>query len=297
MKYNIIGYLIGEGFKNVLKNKKSTAAALGIMCATMVIFGIFFAITENINNMLTELEKAQGVEVFITNDATQDDITEIGEKIKSLEGVNTVQFVTKEDAVERIKDSLDNSEELLEGIEDIISVSYIVTFTDLKLNYQIQEEINSWDYIKKITNRDETTSALMGIGNGIRIVSAVILIFLIIVSIFIISNTIKLTVHARRKEISIMKYIGATNSFIRAPFIVEGILIGMIAAIISLLIVGGGYNLIIDQISTSALIEKLGFVAVGFNEMISLIMVVYLILGMGIGIIGSSISMRRYLDV
>ena len=297
MKYNIIGYLIGEGFKNVLKNKKSTAAALGIMCATMVIFGIFFAITENINNMLTELEKAQGVEVFITNDATQDDITEIGEKIKSLEGVNTVQFVTKEDAVERIKDSLDNSEELLEGIEDIISVSYIVTFTDLKLNYQIQEEINSWDYIKKITNRDETTSALMGIGNGIRIVSAVILIFLIIVSIFIISNTIKLTVHARRKEISIMKYIGATNSFIRAPFIVEGILIGMIAAIISLLIVGGGYNLIIDQISTSALIEKSGFVAVGFNEMISLIMVVYLILGMGIGIIGSSISMRRYLDV
>jgi len=294
--YSIFSYLVGEGFKNVLKNKKSTIAALVIMCATMVIFGIFFVITENINNMISELEKSQGIEVFILNSATEADISEIGEKIRSLEGVNTVTFVDQTQAVERMRDYL-NSEELVVGLDGILPVSYIVTFTDLALSPQIQTEINSWDYIDSITNKDDTTNTLVGIGQSIRIVSIVILIFLVIVSLFIISNTIKLTVHARRKEISIMKYVGATNGFIRFPFMVEGVIIGLAAAIISLMIVGGGYNALSAQIMSSPLVERIGFVAVEFNEMVSLIILVYLIMGIGIGVIGSSISMKKYLDV
>lgn len=297
MRYNVINYLIKEGIANVFKNKKSTFAALGIMIATMLVFGIFFAITENINNMISELEKAQGIEVFIKNEASDSEIKEIGEKIKSLDGVNSVTFVDKEKAIERVKDYLQNAEDLLVGLEGVLPVSYVVTFTDLSMSSKIQSEIATWDNIKNITNKDSTTNTLMSVGNSIKIVSIAILVFLIIVSLFIISNTIKLTVHARRKEISIMKYVGATNGFIRFPFIVEGMIIGLIAAGFSLLIVGGGYDFLAKKLMTSPLVEKLGFVAVGFSDMISLIILVYIFLGIGIGVVGSSISMKRYLDV
>ena len=237
------------------------------------------------------------LEVFIKNEATDQQVKEIGDKIRALDGVNNVRYVSHEEAVERIKDQLENREELLEGLEGVLPRSYIITFTDLELNYEIQDQISSWDNIKRITSNNETTSTLMNLGNGIRIVSVIILAFLIVVSLFIISNTIKLTVHARRKEISIMKYVGATNSFIRWPFIVEGIIIGLISAVISLVIVGGGYNVLAEKLMTSALIEKLGIVLVNFNDMLSIIIAVYLILGVGIGVIGSSISMKKYLEV
>ena len=297
VKYNVIGYLIGEGFRNLLKNKKSTIASLVIICATMIVFGIFFAITENINHIIQGLEDVQGIQVFIVNEASENDVKDIGERIRNLEGVSTVEYVSENDALDILKEGFGDKQELLNGMEGVLPVSYKVTFTDLSYNRQVQEEILKWDYIKNIANSDETTNKLMSIGNGVRIVSACILAFLIIVSIFIISNTIKLTVHARRKEISIMKYVGATNSFIRWPFIVEGIVIGLISSLISLLIIGGGYNFISQKVLQSNVIDKLEISMVSFNDMFSLIIIVYLILGIGIGVIGSSISMRKYLEV
>ena len=138
---------------------------------------------------------------------------------------------------------------------------------------------------------------LVSITNGVRIVTALILAGLVIGAIFIISNTIKLTVYARRKEISIMKYVGATNSFIRSPFIVEGIIIGIISACISILIVGGGYKIIATELLSSAVIQNLGITLVTFGDMFSMLIIVYLILGIGIGVLGSSLSMRKYLEV
>ena len=137
----------------------------------------------------------------------------------------------------------------------------------------------------------------MGIARGIRVISMILLIILVIISIFIISNTIKLTVYARRKEISIMKYVGATNGFIRWPFIVEGIIIGVIAAIISIIIVGLAYNAIINKLITVETIKTLEISFVSFADMFNLIIIVYLILGIGIGIIGSITSMKKYLQV
>ena len=137
----------------------------------------------------------------------------------------------------------------------------------------------------------------MGVANGIKIVTAVILVLLVIISIFIISNTIKLTVHARRKEISIMKYVGATNSFIRWPFIVEGMIIGILASAISILIVGGAYSLLAEQAVNNSFMIKIGLSLLSFKDMISSIIVVYMLLGIGIGALGSVISMRKYLKV
>lgn len=299
MKYNIFTYLIGEGFKNVFKNKKSTAASLMIMCATMIIFGVFFIIGENINHFVKEVESAQGIQVFINTDATDEQIKEVGEKISSLDGVNTVTFVSKETGLEQMKEKFKDKEYLLDTYKDnnILPDSYVVTLTDLNLSSQVQEQINQMEHIKRITSRDETVSTLINLANGVRIITGVILILLVVISVFIISNTIKLTVHARRKEISIMKYVGATNNFIRWPFIVEGIIIGILSGAISLTIVGGGYNFIADQIVNSQFMKITNMSLVGFSDVFNLIIIIYLLLGIGIGVIGSTISMRKYLKV
>ena len=138
---------------------------------------------------------------------------------------------------------------------------------------------------------------IIRLAKGIKIVTWVILILLIIISTAIISNTIKLTVHARRKEISIMKYVGATNSFIRWPFIVEGIIIGIISGAISIIILGINYNLIANKILESQVVSAMSINLLTFADMFGLIVLVYTILGVGIGILGSCISMRRYLKV
>ena len=300
MKYNILGYLIGEGFSNVFKNKKSTMASLVIMCATMIIFGVFLIFEQNINHFVKEVEAAQGMQVFIKNGTTQEQIQEIGEKIREIDGVSTAEFKSKEDALNTMKEGFGDKQDLLDGFEgenNIFPDSYIVTLTDLTKNGQVQDEIWKLENIKKITNKDETVSTLISLANGIKIVTGVILILLIIISTFIIANTIKLTVHARRKEISIMKYVGATNSFIRWPFMVEGMIIGIISSAISIAIVGIGYHFAAQQLVNSQMMKLINMSLVSFSDMLSSIILVYMILGIGIGAIGSVISMRKYLKV
>ena len=296
VKYNVIFYLISEGFRNVLKNKKSTLACLGIMCATMVIFGIFFAVIENINYMISQVEEAQGIEVFIQNTATEEQIKELGEKINAVEGVNNIRYKSKEDALTQMKEKFKDRQHLLEGL-NIFPASYVVTLSDLNLSQNVKDTIAGFENVKNITSSDDTINKLINIANGVRIASAIILILLVLISVFIITNTIKLTVHARRKEISIMKYVGATNGFIRWPFIVEGITIGVIAGMISLLIIGVLYNLLTDKLLETSFKNIIDVSLLGFNEMFSLILIVYLILGVGIGVVGSSISMKKYLEV
>lgn len=299
MKHSIIGYLLGEGLRNVLHNKKSSGASLAIMCATMLIFGLFFMIIENLNNAVKTLETQQGMQAFIEKSATESQISQIGDQIREIEGVNTVTYVSKEDALNQTKEKLKDKQALIAtwDEENPFRASYMVTLTDLKLSEQVQEKIRAIDNIAEITSRDETINGLVTIANAVRIVSAVILTLLVLISIFIIANTIKLTVHARRKEISIMKYVGATDSFIRWPFIIEGIIIGIIAALISILILGIAYSLISNAMTDSTLWNKMGMSLLSFSDMTTLLILVYLGLGIGIGALGSSISMRKYLQV
>ena len=299
MKYNILGYLIGEGFSNTFKNKKSTGASLMIMCATMIIFGIFLILGENINHFVSEVESAQGIQVFINNDANQNQIDEIGDKIRRIDGVSTVEYKSKDDALNQMKEKFGDKQDLLSGYEEnnIFPASYVVTLTDLNKSKTIQNQILTFENIKKITSKDETVSTLINLANGIKIVTGVILILLVIISIFIIANTIKLTVHARRKEISIMKYVGATNGFIRWPFIVEGMIIGVVASAISIALVGGVYNVLAQKLVDSQFMQVINMSLVSFTEMFNSIIFVYMLLGIGIGALGSVISMRKYLKV
>ena len=163
MKYNVFSYLIGEGFRNVFKNKKSTMASLMIMCATMIIFGVFFIVGENINHFVSEIESEQGIQVFINNDATEQEVQQLGEQLKKINGVNTVEYMSKEDALNQMKEKFEEKEYLLEGYEEnnIFPASYIVTLTDLTLSSQVQGEISSLPNIKRITSGDETINTLI----------------------------------------------------------------------------------------------------------------------------------------
>ena len=298
LKHSIFGYLLGEGFRNVFHNKKSSGASLAIMCATMLIFGLFFMIIENLNNAVETLETQQGIQVFIQKTATDAQMEQIGEQIQAIDGVNKVTFVSKEDALNQTKEKLKDKQALIAGWDESnpFKASYLVTLTDLKLSSQVQDEIKKIDNIDSIQSRDETINGLVAIANGVRIVSAVILTLLVLISIFIIGNTIKLTVHARRKEISIMKYVGATDSFIRWPFVIEGIIIGIVAALLSILVLGIAYSLIINAAANS-IISTMGIKLLSFTDMTTLLVIVYMVLGIGIGALGSSISMRKYLQV
>ena len=297
MRFNVINYWISEGVKNLFKNKKSTMSSLMIMCATMLVFGLFFVIGENINAFVENVADAQEIRVIIDNTATDSEIEEVGSEILSIDGVRSAEFVSKEDALDYMKDLV--GEDLIEGYSErnIFSVAYNVTLTDLELNDEVQESILQLDHVKKIVSSNQVISQIISLAKGIRIVTAGILVLLIIISVSIIANTIKLTVHARRKEISIMKYVGATNSFIRWPFLVEGVIIGVVAGLLSVAIIGAAYTGIANQMAGTTFLEIAHWKLLEFKDMFNLILTVYLVLGIGIGVLGSGISMRKYLEV
>ena len=297
MRFNVISYLIGEGFRNTFKNKKSTISSLTIMCATMLIFGLFFIIGENINAFVENVAEAQEIKVVVENDATDQQIEEVGKEILDIDGVKNAEYVSKEEALDSMKEWLGN--DMVEGYEErnIFSASYNVTLTDLELNDEVQKSILEIPNVKKIESSNKVIEQVIRLAKGVKIVTGVILVLLIVISTSIIANTIKLTVHARRKEISIMKYVGATNSFIRWPFLVEGIIIGIMAGLISVGLIGVAYTYIANQMAGTAFMQMIQWQLLKFSDMFKLILMVYLGLGIGIGAVGSGISMRKYLDV
>ena len=270
MKYNIIGYFLSEGFRNVFKNKKSTISCLGIMCVTMLMFGVFFAIGKNITHIVSNLEDAQAIRVNIQNDTSEEDVVKMKDQILAIDGVADAKRKTKQDAFNEMKNKLEGYTSSMEGIEpDFLFDSYIVTLTDLDMNDSVQEQISKLPHFRSITSSNQTINTLSTVGKWIRIFTGTILVVLILISIFIIANTIKLTVHARRKEISIMKYVGATNSFIRAPFMIEGVIIGIMSSAISLGIVGALYNWGTIKMAQSETIQKIGVNMLQFKDLFS----------------------------
>ncbi len=303
MRLNSLNYMIKEAFKSVFKQRKMSSASIAIMIATMFIFGIFFVLGENINFVMEQVENKQGMRVVIKDDVEESILEGMKSKIQNIEidgkkVVNTVTFVSKEDAMKSIKERLGDKQDVLEGLdeENFLPASYFVTLTDLSKNQQVQDEIMKFDGVEEISTDNDTIAKLNNIARGIRMGTLIILVILVVISIAIIAYTVKITVYARRKEIEIMKYVGATNSFVRGPFMIEGIIIGIISAAISVIIMMLVYNGILNSILESNVIQSLSVSFYTFNELFLRVLGVYLLLGMGIGVLGSTISMKKYLN-
>jgi len=250
---------------------------------------------------MTQIESSQGFQVFAKKEATEEQVKNLGDQIRAIDGVSTADYVSKEQGMNTMKERFKDKAGVLAGWEDPennpLTDSYIVKLTDLSLNEDVQAQVSNLENVKTITSSNKTITTLMNLTNAIRIATLILLIILVIISIFIISNTIKLTMHARRKEISIMKYVGATNNFIRGPFIVEGIIIGILSGALSIVVVGGLYKIITDKLMMSEFMLTMNLSLLTFSDMFNLIVIVYTLLGIGIGVIGSTVSMRKYLKV
>ncbi|MBR2240512.1 MAG: permease-like cell division protein FtsX [Clostridia bacterium] len=310
MRYNLISYLIGDGVKNISKNKKSTFSAITIMLVTMLTVGICFIIGENVNAILGKMEEEYPLEVYLKDDITVSEKEKLESEIRNIEYVNpSITYITKEEAYHKALEKVGNDTVMIAGYNENnhpFPPSFIITFTNLEKVDEVAAKVEQLNNVIGTTREDQkdNTESLTKLDRNVNIALVAIGGALIVFSIIIIGNTIKLTVHARRKEISIMKYVGATNNFIRAPFVVEGIIIGLISSFISLLILAGLYVWIKGNVIGNGLeswLEKLGVSSgiqlLDFSQMFTQISIIFLALGIGIGVFGSLLSMKKYLKV
>ena len=310
MRYNVLSYLIGDGIKNITKNKKSTVSAIIIMIVTMLTVGICFVIGQNVNSILGKMEEEYPLEIYLKDNITVSEKEKLESEIRNIEYVNpNITYITKEEAYHKALEKVGNDTVMIAGYNENnhpFPPSFIITFTNLEKVDEVANQIEALENVTGTTRDDQkdNTQSLTKLDRNVNIALVVIGGLLVIFSIIIIGNTIKLTVHARRKEISIMKYVGATNNFIRAPFIVEGVIIGLISSLISLLTLAGLYVWVKNNIIGNGLeswLNKLGVSSglklLEFNQMFSQISIIFLVMGIGIGVFGSVRSMRKYLKV
>ena len=299
MSIRMFRRFIAEACQGMVKNGLMTVASLFIVTACLFIFGVFMLVTMNINYLGEQLSNQCQIQVYVTNEAKYGGkIQNISDSLKQIPEVQDVSFETGEKTLENFKEGLTEQELVsFEGLpSDVISDSFKITLTDISAAQAVVDKASGIEGVERVENRQDIMNIVKSITDGIRHVSIWIIVLFAFISLFIISNTIKLTVHSRGREINIMKYVGATDAYIRWPFIIEGILTGVLAAVITFFITKFAYSGVLSALSNSeslSMIIKLR----AFSEIWTTILVSYVIGGGLIGAFGSGISVRRYLKV
>lgn len=296
MKTNRIQYFIREGFKNIARNKFMSVASIGTSFATLFILGVFLVLTINVNDWAQQLARDCQMQVFIAEGTNAEQYTAVGKEIQKIEHVDKVEKYTKEQIFEEMKAELgvdENGESILTGFEhdNPYRDSYKVTLKNPEQTATVRKQIKNMEGVAKVTDFQETVDKINAACDYIRTFSFWVFIILGLISAFIISNSIKTSVFARRKEIHIMKYIGATNWFVRWPFLIEGILIGLLGAILSYLVIW----LVYWRITCVVTIDFIQLVS--FADIWGYLAIVFSIAGVLIGLIGSFVSVRKHLKV
>lgn len=298
MKFRVIKNMIRQGFQGMWRNRSMGLASVTSITSVLIILGLVLIIVLSINNLVMDTKtKFDEIQIYIEDSVSDEVLTEIEDKITNSKGVISVIYESKENALENWKKDWDENAYLLDGIEkNPLPNSYIIQLQDLEYADGVVNSIKGMEGIEKIQYNREITENLILVSNYIRLGGIIITAVLIFVSIFIISNTIKITVASRRREINIMKYVGATNDYIRGPFIIEGVLFGLIAAIISIAIVYYSYGYFFDSIKET-LFSMFTVVLAPPKDIFSDIAIIFIAIGVGIGGLGSLVSLKRYLNV
>ena len=288
-------YLIKEGYHNLNKHGSKTISTMLIICATMLILGIFIIILQNVNENVETLRLEQGLQAFIEDKATDEDVAYMEDEIRLIPGVSEIQYMSKAEAYEDAKEQFKDQDYFLEGLEDleIFPASFIVKFTNIEEAETIKEAVEKIDGIYNVKYNADTIDAVISISRVTNYFILGVGIVLLVVSVFIISNTIKLAVYSNKREIFIMRYIGATNSFIIKPFIVEGAIMGVMSALISFIIISIVYVYIYAALNSSYALGVFKFIP--YSTIWYQILIAYIALGLFIGVFGSAISLKKYL--
>ena len=290
-------YNIKQAFQQIWRNRGMAMASIFAITAMMLILGLFFMLVVNLN-LFTEMIKKDydTIEAFLYDDVSDNDAVVMMNTIQTFGGVKDTTYRTKEEAMEILKNRWGENSYLLDSLGDNpLPNSILVTVDSLESSRSVYEKLGELNGVEDIKFFQETVDKLMTFSNYLQVGVLIIMAFLIIVAVVVVSNTIKLTVHARAREISIMKYIGATNWFIRGPFFVEGIIIGIISSLLAAGITYLLYNKLIDLVSRYML-TILGTPPVPASYLAINLIIIFVAIGVSIGASGSIISMRKYLD-
>ena len=302
MRISTVGYTMKQGVKNIGRNKLFSLASVATMAACIFLFGLFFSVILNFNYIVKKAEEGVAITVFFEENLEDSKVEAIGDALRDRDDVLKVTYVSADEAWDTFKDEyFGESKDLAEGFKDdnplAGSDNYEVYMKDVESQKEVVKFAEGLDGVRKVNKSDVVANTLSSVNKLILYVSAAIILILLIVTVFLISNTVTIGITVRKEEIAIMKYIGAKDYFVRGPFIVEGILIGLVGAAIPLTGLYVVYDKAIDYIMTrfSILNNILDFMPVW--DVYKILLPTGLLLGVGIGFIGSFFTIRKHLKV
>lgn len=304
MRISTIAYIFKQGFKNIWRNLRFSLASIATMAACIFLFGVFLSLVMNFNNIVHTAEEGIAVVVYFENDTKQEQIDQIGADIEKQPGIAEIKYVSADEAWENFKEVyLEGEDESMEGAFKsndnplANSARYEVYLNDVELQDDLVNYIEGLDGVRKVEKSEQAANALSSFNRLMAYVSIAIVLILLAVAFFLIYNTITMGISVRQEEIGIMKLIGATDFFVRSPFVIEGILLGVIGAAIPLGILYGIYEKVINYIVTKfhMLGGFLQFLTV--NDVFHFLLPIGIGLGVGIGFFGSIFSVRKHLKV
>lgn len=299
---SVFFYSVRQGIKSMRKNRMFTLASIGTMAACLFLFGMFYFIVSNFNHMVKEVETSVGVTVFFEEDTSQEQIDSIGEAIKARDEVDHMEFISAEKAWEQfVKENFQDNPELVKsfGTDNPLkdSASWQVFIKDISAQEEVAAYIETIEGVRLVKRSDDTAKGLENANKLISYVSIAIILILLAVSIFLINSTISTGITVRRAEIGIMRLMGASDFFIRAPFIVEGVVIGIIGASIPLVILIVSYDSIINYINNKFNLISGWLTFLEAAQIFRILIPVCLLIGIGVGFLGSFFTVRKHLNI
>ncbi len=302
MKWSSFKYLARQGLHNMINNRLMSFASVGVLTVCLIITGVAGLFTANMNSLMLYLRSQNEVVVYLDENLDEAGLASVDSALRSISGLKEVTYVSRDEALDLMRDSMGDKADLFdvfEGEENPFLANYKVVLQDVGQMDEIVPQLESISGVVDVNVPTGLSDLVVNIHKAVTVISVGLVVVLGFVSIVVISNTIRLTVFARRKEINIMKYVGATNGFIRLPFFVEGIAVGLIAGLISSAIVLGGYQLlIIYSVDFPAFWGSiLNSVLLGMDQVWWKVLVAFLAFGSLIGSVGTATSIRKYLHV
>ena len=302
MRISTVGYSMKQGVKNIGRNKMFSIASIATMAACIFLFGLFYSIVINFNYIVEKAEEGVAITVFFEEDATKSQKDKIGDELKTADGVLEVNYISADEAWDKFKgDYFGESGDLAEGFKSdnplANSDNYEVYMEDVSKQKDVVAFAEGLEGVRKVNKSDVVAKTLTSVNKLVGYVSVAIIAILLAVSIFLISNTVTMGITVRREETAIMKYIGAKDGFVRAPFVIEGLIIGAVGAVIPLVMLYFMYDKAISYIMTrfSLLNNIVDFLPVA--TVYKTLLPVGIILGVGIGFLGSFFTIRKHLKV
>ncbi|WP_297132230.1 permease-like cell division protein FtsX [Terrisporobacter sp.] len=292
-----ISYSLKQGLKGIFSNKTMSAISIVSVTSVLAILGIVLCIVLNINSFIeTAKDEVNELRVSVNSELKEDEVENIETELKKITGVVSIKYQTKEEAFNNMKESFGDDDHLLDGVKNPLDNYYIVTIEDSSTIESIASKIEKVAGVTDIQYYQDIMENFLSTSNTVKKFGGIVIVFLLIVCLVLISNTIKARVYSKKEEIQVIKYIGGSNRFVVTPFIVEGSIIGFFGSIISVLICAGIYKYVIDNIQLS-LNSIVGNVMMPFSSISLLLVSVLFITGIAVGILGSALSVKKYLKV